>query len=165
MPDQKEFAAAFTSHDHQTCCGKVLDKADQLSKSGGMRLTPVRRRTLEILLEEHRAFGAYEVLERLANEGFGKQPPVAYRALEFLVENGFAHRIRRLNAFAACQHPGEKHSPAFFICSDCGAVAEAREQAVENALEQAADGIGFAINRMSIEIAGTCPTCQAAQTQ
>ena len=48
-----------------------------------------------------RALGAYEVLERLAEEGFGNQPPVAYRALDFLVEQGLAHRIRRLNAFAA----------------------------------------------------------------
>ena len=50
--------------------------------------------------------GAYEVLDRLAAEGFGKQPPVAYRALDFLVDQGFAHRIRRLNAFAACMQPG-----------------------------------------------------------
>ena len=57
---------------------------------------------LEILLESHRAMGAYEVLERLAAEGFGKQPPVAYRALDFLVEHGLALRVRRLNAYAAC---------------------------------------------------------------
>ncbi len=47
-------------------------------------MTPVRRRVLEILLEKHRAMGAYDVLDRLAAEGFGNQPPVAYRALDFL---------------------------------------------------------------------------------
>ena len=41
-------------------------------------------------------------VDRLAAEGFGHQPPVAYRALAFLTEHGLAHRIRRLNAFAAC---------------------------------------------------------------
>ena len=91
----------------------------------GVRLTPVRRRVLEILLEEHRALGAYDVLQRLAAEGFGNQPPVAYRALDFLVEQGLAHRIRRLNAFTACMHPGEAHAPAFLICRACDAVAEA----------------------------------------
>ena len=161
MAGQKLSATAFTSHDHHHCCGTVLQEADRLAREDGLRLTPVRRRTLEILLEEHRALGAYEVLERLAEEGFGKQPPVAYRALEFLVEHGFAHRIRRLNAFTACLHPGENHSPAFFICADCGSVAEAREQAVRRALQDAAERIGFAIDRMNVEIVGTCPTCRA----
>ncbi|MDM7256178.1 MAG: transcriptional repressor, partial [Paracoccus sp. (in: a-proteobacteria)] len=70
----------------------------------GLRLTAVRRRVLEILLENHKAMGAYEILDRLAAEGFGKQPPVAYRALDFLVEHGLVHRVQRLNAFAACLH-------------------------------------------------------------
>ena len=139
----------------------MLDAADRLARDGALRLTPVRRRTLEILLEQHRALGAYEVLERLALDGFGKQPPVAYRALEFLVEHGFAHRIRRLNAFTACLHPGEAHSPAFFICSTCGALAEAHDASFGAALQGAADRIGFAIDRMNIELLGTCPACQS----
>ncbi len=45
---------------------------------------------------------AYELLDRLRAAGLGGQPPVAYRALDFLVGNGFAHRIERLGAFVAC---------------------------------------------------------------
>ena len=103
--------------------------------------------------------GAYEVLERLAGDGFGNQPPVAYRALEFLVEQGLAHRIRRLNAFAACMTPGEAHSPAFFICKSCDAVAEAPAGRVRDAMEDAANGIGFVVERMNIEALGLCPAC------
>jgi Fur family zinc uptake transcriptional regulator len=153
-------ALAFHDHDHGHCSGDVLARADALSKAQGIRLTPVRRRALEILLEGHKAMGAYDVLQRLAEDGFGNQPPVAYRALEFLVENGFAHRIRRLNAFAACMHPGESHSPAFFICGSCNAVAEAPADAVRSAMEAAADAVGFKIERVNIEALGTCPTCQ-----
>ena len=97
---------AFAPHDHTRCADDVLALAETQLAQGGQRLTPVRRRTLQILLEAHRAMGAYDVLERLAAEGFGHQPPVAYRALEFLEEHGLAHRIRRLNAFTACMHPG-----------------------------------------------------------
>ena len=106
---------AFAHHDHAHCAGDGLAAADRIARSRGARLTPVRRRTLEILLEAHRAMGAYDVLERLAKEGFGKQPPVAYRALEFLLDLGLVHRINRLNAFAACMHPGQAHNPAFLI--------------------------------------------------
>jgi zinc transport system permease protein len=45
---------------------------------------------MEILLQEHRALGAYVILDRFRDEGLGSQTPVAYRALDFLVTNGLA---------------------------------------------------------------------------
>ncbi|VDC28647.1 Fur family transcriptional regulator [Pseudogemmobacter humi] len=153
--------AAFLRHDHAHCARDVLERADALVAASGARLTPVRRRVLEILLEEHRAMGAYDVLKRLAEEGFGNQPPVAYRALEFLVEQGLAHRIRRLNAFAACMHPGEAHAPAFLICRLCNTVAEAPAAPVRAALDAAAAELGFLIERSTVEALGLCPACRA----
>lgn len=153
---------AFAPHDHSQCSGQIIAHAEARMESEGLRLTPVRRRTLEILAEAHRALGAYEVLERLSAEGFGTQPPVAYRALDFLVENGLAHRVRRLNAFTACMRPGQPHSPAFFICSDCDSVAEAPGTAARSALDASAADLGFAIDRVNLEIVGKCPACQAA---
>ncbi|WP_435257769.1 transcriptional repressor [Thioclava sp. FR2] len=150
---------AFVDHDHNRCTTGILERAETLAQSAGARLTPVRRRVLEILLEEHKALGAYDVLQRLAKEGFGHQPPVAYRALEFLVDQGFAHRIRRLNAFAACMHPGEAHAPAFLICKSCATVAEAPADAVRASLDEAAAALGFTIERTNIEALGLCPAC------
>lgn len=151
--------AGFSSHDHSACAEAVLARTDAVCRKAGLRLTPVRRRTLEILLEAHRALGAYDILERLRKEGFGHQPPVAYRALDFLVENGFAHRIRQLNAFAACMHPGEEHAPAFFICRDCDAVAEAPMAEVRAAVDAAGSGIGFQVEHTNLEAVGVCPDC------
>ncbi|NNF70774.1 MAG: transcriptional repressor [Rhodobacteraceae bacterium] len=154
-------AKAFHAHDHTGCRGAALAHAEAVARDKGLRFTPVRRRALEILLEEHRAMGAYDVLERLSADGFGAQPPVAYRALEFLVEHGFAHRIRRLNAFTACAHPGDAHAPAFFICESCDSVAEAPAEPVLTALRKEAAHIGFTVSRMNIEAVGTCPACAA----
>lgn len=153
---------AFASHDHSHCAGETLARAEAEAARLGLRLTPVRHRVLEILLEAHRAMGAYEVLDRLAAEGFGNQPPVAYRALEFLVENGLAHRVRRLNAFAACMHPGEVHAPVFLICRACDAVAEAPGAPVRAALDAGAEALGFTVERASIEAVGLCPACKGA---
>ncbi len=153
---------AFAAHDHAHCAADALGRADAICAAAGARLTPVRRRVLEILLEEHRALGAYDVLNRLAAEGFGNQPPVAYRALDFLVEQGFAHRIQRLNAFTACVHPGEAHAPAFLICRACSSVAEAPATPVREALGTAANGLGFTIERTTIEALGLCPNCRSA---
>jgi Fur family transcriptional regulator, zinc uptake regulator len=158
-----EPALAFCDHDHDRCSDALLADADALTEERGARLTPVRRRVLEILLEEHRALGAYEVLERLVKDGFGNQPPVAYRALDFLVEQGLAHRISRLNAFMACMQPGKDHSPAFFICERCNSVAEAPGQAIGQAVAGAAACIGFAAKRVTVEVLGICPSCAESQ--
>ena len=153
---------AFAEHDHGHCRTDALARAEALAAERGVRLTPVRRRVLEILLEAHKAMGAYDVLTRLAADGFGNQPPVVYRALEFLEEQGFAHRIRRLNAFTACMHPGEAHAPAFLICRVCETVAEAPAAPVMAALTQAAAQSGFVLERANIEALGLCPGCQVA---
>ena len=150
---------AFSDHDHAACADTIMARAEDLARTRRLRLTPVRRRALEILLSEHRALGAYEVLDRLAESGFPRQPPVAYRALEFLVEMGLAHRIDALNAFAACMHPGERHEAAFLICRACGALAEVPAARVRATLESAAAGSGFRVERASLEAVGLCPTC------
>lgn len=153
-------ATAFAPHDHSHCATEALAHAERVCKRNGARFTPVRRRVLELLLERHRAMGAYEVLDRLAAEGFGHQPPVAYRALDFLTEHGLAHRIRRLNAFTACNHPGETHAPVFLICETCHNVAEAAGTGVHTALDTAADSMGFAVEGATLEAYGICPTCR-----
>jgi Fur family transcriptional regulator, zinc uptake regulator len=152
---------AFAAHDHAHCAHDALERAEALTAATGARLTLVRRRVLEILLEEHKALGAYDVLARLATEGFGNQPPVAYRALEFLVDQGLAHRIQRLNAFTACAHMGEDHAPAFLICRSCHMVAESEATTARAALDSEAARAGFQVERTTIEALGLCPACRA----
>ena len=149
----------FAHHDHTTCVVDGLSAAEARCFNEGLRFTPVRRKVLEILLQEHRALGAYVILDRLRDEGFGSQPPVAYRALDFLVTNGLAHKIERLNAFIACAHPHEPHAPAFMICRLCEAVAEAQSSPARGALGAAARATGFRIERTVVEAEGVCPSC------
>lgn len=157
--DTPSHPVGFETHDHASCISSALIAAEVRSKEEGLRLTPVRRKALEVLLQEHRAIGAYEMLDRLRDAGFGSQPPVAYRALDFLVANGFAHKIERLNAFIACAHPGNNHSPVFMICRLCDSVAEARTGPARSALGDAARATGFQVERTMVEALGVCPTC------
>tara|TARA_R110002096_G_scaffold22830_22_gene73211 strand:- start:445 stop:927 length:483 start_codon:yes stop_codon:yes gene_type:complete len=160
MPDP---SAAFARHDHHHCARDGLAQAEALLAGRRQRLTPVRRKTLEILLAEHRAMGAYDVLQILVAEGYGNQPPVAYRALEFLVEQGLAHRVQRLNAFTACMNPGEAHAPVFLICRGCNAVAETAAAPVRAALDTVASALDFTVERSNIEALGLCPACGAGE--
>jgi Fur family zinc uptake transcriptional regulator len=155
MPSSPAPPRGFAVHDHEGCVRSGLDAAETACRARGLRLTPTRRRVLEILLEEHSAKGAYDILRRLG----AAQPPVAYRALSFLVEAGLAHRIQRLNAFVACARPGTDHAAAFLICRGCGAVAETAADP-EQALAPSAAETGFAIDDAVLEAEGLCPSCR-----
>ncbi|MEM9349032.1 MAG: transcriptional repressor [Pseudomonadota bacterium] len=153
-------AREFEHHDHELCVADALAAAENHCANGGVQFTPVRRRVLEILLEEHRALGAYDVLDRLKEDGLGSQPPAAYRALDFLVKNGLAHRIERLNAFVACTHGPTDHVPAFLICETCNAVAETVSQTALGALDESASKAGFEISQVVVEARGICAPCR-----
>ena len=150
---------AFDDHDHQACTTKAIKIAEDHCIKHKLKFTPIRRKVLEILLEEHRAIGAYAILEKLRLDGFSSQPPVAYRALDFLVEHGFSHKIERLNAFVACSHPGASHTPAFMICRQCDAVAETESEVSDSELSKIAKSSGFKIEQTVIEAEGVCHIC------
>ncbi|WP_339766096.1 transcriptional repressor [uncultured Pseudosulfitobacter sp.] len=155
-------AIGFHRHDHAACIDTSIAAAERHCATHKLKLTPVRRRALEILLREHRALGAYDLLAHLSEDGLGSQPPVAYRALDFLTSAGFAHKIERLNAYIACAHLGSDHAPAFLICRSCKSVAEAETEMARGRLGDAARDTGFKIERTVIEAEGLCPDCQDA---
>lgn len=151
---------AFTQHDHRRCRRSVMVAVEALCKERALRLTPARKRTLEILLESHIALGAYDVLEKLAASGFGEKPPQVYRALGFLIEQGFAHKIERLNAYIACVAPQLCSHPCFMVCGLCGRVAEQSVPKASKQLAAAADQLGFSPMASVIEIEGLCGQCE-----
>ena len=98
-------------------------------------------------------------MDKLREANLSSQPTIAYRALDFLVSNGFVHKIERLNAFIACVHPGETHAPAFMICRLCDSVAETHSSPAKGILGETARSIGFQIERTVVEAEGICPKC------
>ncbi|ANT62797.1 Fur family transcriptional regulator [Salipiger sp. CCB-MM3] len=158
-------AVGFTEHDHDACVAERVAAAESYCADKRLQFTAARRRVLEILLDEHKALGAYEILDRLKREGRGSQPPVAYRALDFLVTHGFAHRVERLNAYVACAHPCETHFPAFMICRVCDSVAEATSAPSKGLLGAAARDAGFRIEQTVVEAIGVCPACIEAEAR
>ena len=138
---------------------KNIQEAEEYCKENGLNFTPVRRKVLEILLHKNTAIGAYEILDLLREAGFKNQPPVAYRALDFLVQNGFAHKIEQLNSFIGCTHPGKDHSPAFMICRNCDSVSEEEALTRNFSVSQIASKAGFTVEKAVIEARGLCHSC------
>ena len=146
-------------HDHAACIEEALSQAEALCRIRGVRLTPLRRRVLEIIWESHAPLGAYDVLERMNAAGERNAPPTAYRALDFLLKHGLIHRIESLNAFVGCAMPGDAHKAQFFICRDCGTVAETHSEKIGEAIEASATRAGFQVDTPVVEISGQCPEC------
>lgn len=155
-----ENSIGFGKHDHSSCVNEALQTAEQFCEANKLQFTKVRRRVLEILLEQHKASGAYDILAQLKDENLGSQPPVIYRALDFLVQHGFVHKIEKLNAYVACSHSGQIHSPAFMICRQCETVAEMQTSPNAKVFGDKAQEVGFEIENTVIEAEGICPTCQ-----
>jgi Fur family zinc uptake transcriptional regulator len=147
-------------HDHDRCSSDAMAVAEAVCAERGQRLTPIRRKVLAALLGSHKPLGAYEIIDRLASRGPRPAPITAYRALEFLRENGLVHRIESRNAFIACVH---NHAVGalvvFLICERCGAVGEASSAEVTATLTSAARAAGFTPKSPVIEVTGVCTHC------
>lgn len=156
----------LAGHDHASCVNEALDAADRICAARGARLTPLRRRVLELVWSSHRAVKAYDLLATLGGDGPPVKPPTVYRTLDFLVAQGLVHRVDSLNAFVGCVHPDLAHAGYLLICSRCGNVQEVDDERatgpIASALERAATAAGFRIESETVELHGVCAACAAA---
>jgi len=155
-------------HNHARCAEDAIAHAVSLCADRSQRLTPMRRKVLEVLASSHKPLGAYEIIGAAAAGGPRPAPITIYRALDFLMENGLVHRIESRNAFLACAHKHDSGAVvAFLICEVCGDVGEIPGNDIGASLFNAAGEAGFKPKMSVVEITGTCAHCgrqRAAQT-
>ena len=149
-----------TGHDHDRCIVLALDRAERLCAERGARLTPQRRRVLELVWHGHEAVKAYDIIRQMSSEDRTVKPPTVYRALGFLLAQGLIHRIESVNGYFGCPHPDEPHPNQLLVCSGCGRVEEIDAPAAAQALVAGADAQGFAIERQVVELRGKCRQCR-----
>jgi len=147
-------------HKHAICIATALNAAAETCRVRGQRLTPIRRRVLELVWENHGPVKAYDILASLQKEQRRSAPPTVYRALDFLLEEGLVHKIESLNAYVGCGEPGHSDSGQFLICRECGEVAEMDDPDLVRLLAKKARRLGFEITKKVIEVKGTCSACR-----
>ena len=135
-----------------------LDEAEHLVIQKGQKMTRIRRKVLQLLLESEEPAKAYDLLANLDGEGAAK-PPTVYRALDFLQDMGLAHKIESLNAYVACGHTKHAHSAVFLICETCGGAEELHAVETSAAIARETAKAGFNIRSAVIEVRGTCRNC------
>jgi Fur family transcriptional regulator, zinc uptake regulator len=125
----------------------------------GLRFTPLREKVLELITLSHGPVKAYTLLEQLKNEHEAAAPPTVYRALEFLLEHGFVHKVESINAFVACPHPSGAHLAQFLVCDQCGTAIELEGQSLPKLLIELATAQNFLAEKLVVEVHGRCRNC------
>ena len=138
----------------------VLNKFEDYCDKNNLRCTPSRKITLEIIAASNRPIGAYDIIDEMGKVTDRPKPTTVYRAIEFLQQHCFVHKIESLNAFVACE-AGHTHDGAqFIVCNGCGSVEEVHTCHLPESLQQKIDASGFRMDRWNTEIHGVCEQCQ-----
>lgn len=124
----------------------------------GARATRTRVQTLGVLLAAHEALTHHEI-ERRVKRGHDVDRVTLYRVLEWLVEQGLAHKIAgedRVWRYSAAGHgsaaPG---THAHFQCSDCGRVVCLDDASVPAVSLPR----GFRRREVEVTVRGSCDDC------
>ena len=156
------------SHDSDISCVKpscqqvadFLQQASLLCAKRNQRFTELRRQVLELVCESEQPVGAYALLDMLKDSGRSAAPPTVYRALDFLLEQGFVHRLATNNTYLACAHPQRHHEAIFLVCRSCGFTRELHTDGIYKAVASRAKNVAFDVEHTSVEVTGLCSGCR-----
>jgi Fur family transcriptional regulator, zinc uptake regulator len=140
---------------------------ERACRERGLRLTPIRARVLGLIAEQGKPIKAYDLLDRIRADKLEDEtsagaaaPPTVYRALDFLLANGFIHKLESVNAFVACHHPSTaQHSVPFLICNSCHSAVELEDERIVAMLDERARALGFVPQAQTLEVHGICARC------
>lgn len=139
----------------------LIEKIETLCKKRGIKLTTQRRTVLDIMLSANKAMSAYDLLDLLKVSEPQAKPPTIYRALEFLLEHGFIHKVESSNSYIICPNFHDpEHISILFICDKCQQIIEKHSEDIEKQLKQLAQQSHFLIKHSVLEIHGICQSCQ-----
>lgn len=159
----KTHACSSPDHHVHDAAGFVA-AVERACSERGLRLTEIRARVLGLVADAGKPIKAYDLLDKVREgEGAGAAaPPTVYRALDFLLANGFIHKLESVNAFVACHHPNAaQHSAPFLICDGCHKAVELEDENVVATLDTQARALGFSPQTQTLEVHGLCAECAA----
>lgn len=142
----------------------TLARMDKLCQRRQVRLTAQRRAVITLMLNAERAMSAYDLLDQLKTLEPNAKPPTIYRALDFLINQGFVHKVESINRYVLCSHFNDTHHVSIlFICFHCQMIVERHSSVIEQELHTLANQNNF-LNKYSVlEIQGACQNCQSSK--
>ncbi|MBS0212596.1 MAG: transcriptional repressor [Proteobacteria bacterium] len=140
---------------------EYVREVEKACSERGLRLTPLRADVLRLVADAGQPVKAYDLLAKISESKAASAPPTIYRALDFLLENGFIHKLESINAFIACHHPNVRHTVPFLICDRCHTTIEMEDERIGRQLDEKARALGFTPQSHALEVHGVCAKCAA----
>ncbi|HTI96209.1 MAG TPA: transcriptional repressor [Rudaea sp.] len=154
--------AAHAAHHHTHNAKGFVREVSAACAQRGLRLTEIRLQVLELIAASEKPVKAYDLLDQLKDARSNAAPPTVYRALDFLIDNGFIHKLQSINAYVGCHHPSVVHQVPFLICDVCESATEICDERVSGLLADQAKSLGFRARAQTLEVHGVCKRCGAA---
>jgi Fur family ferric uptake transcriptional regulator len=149
------------SHEHHHSSEEEksrLDRALDVLRSAGHRITAPRKALLRVLIREHGPFSAEE-LHRLLPSGLC-DPVTVYRSIGALEETNLVRRCDFGDGTYRYEFNTGEHHHHHIICRQCSSVRNL-EVCFADGLERLVRQMGYANVTHTLEIFGTCVDCQA----
>lgn len=147
-------------HQHHPDAASYVEAVEGACRERGLRLTPLRREVLELMAGSGKPVKAYDLLDQLRDTHGSAAPPTVYRALDFLLGQGFIHKLESINAFVWCPHPTDDHQVPFLICDECESAVEVCDDQVATLIVTQARRMGFRPRAQTLEVHGVCERCR-----
>ena len=153
MPKQRDH--------HNEIATSHMAVVERLILHRGLRLTPLRREVLGLIIQADKPVKAYELLGMLRKKHHNAAPTTVYRTLNFLLEHQFIHQIKSIRAFVLCHHPETSHQMPFLICTVCSDTHEIHDSMLSRLIHRQAKEKGFYAHTQMLEVHGICGRCHA----
>ncbi len=130
-------------------------------RAAGHRSGGARRTVVDYLGRQSCCLSAQEIFDGVRSDGGSVGIASVYRVLDLLDELRLVQRVDigdGVARFEAAQPGGDHHH--HLVCDDCGRVEPFADAALERALVQVADRLGYEIEGHDVVLRGACGTCR-----
>ena len=139
-----------------------LEQILQALKRGARRLTPQRRRILEVVLASDEHLDVDQIRELVGRDGTSVSASTVYRTMRMLVDDGLIKERHFEDGTARFEYVKEGEHHDHLICTRCGTVIEFMSDTIERLQEEVADQHGFVLTGHRHDLYGLCGACRTA---
>jgi Fur family transcriptional regulator, zinc uptake regulator len=150
MPDQPPLKSPRTMAPH----GGRLSRR----RAPAFPATALDQAVLATLVRYDMPLSAYDLVDRLGEQGRRVVPMSVYRSLERLCARDLVQKVEMLSAYRV----KDVARPILMICIRCGSIQSHDASDLHEALGESLGDSGFTPRRVAFEVAGICSECGRA---
>ena len=125
------------------------------------RMTKQRQAVLDELTRVTDFRSAQQIFEDLHSQGHRVGLATIYRSLQGLAEDGSVDTLRSSDGESLYRTCTSNHHHHHLVCRECGFTEEIEQSQIESWVTRVAQAHGFTGVEHSLELFGTCSSCQA----